>query len=261
MGILNNVHILVTRPAQQAENLSNLITEQGGIPIRFPTLEINPVDDNDHVKTVLANLDKFQWVVFISVNAVNFALKANGGKIPQSMSVRFGAIGQATAQVLKDVGLSVELMPTNTFNSEALLALPQMQQVEKQSFLIVRGEGGREELAKTLRSRGAEVHYLNVYKRVMPKTDSSELNRLLSRNKLNAVTIASGEALQNLLAMVEHHHHNLLFAIPLIVISERVRQIAADLGFKQIAVAINASDTAILEAVMTSLKGGVEWPN
>jgi uroporphyrinogen-III synthase len=152
-------------------------------------------------------------------------------------------------------------MPIDTFNSEALLALPQMQQVGNQSFLIVRGEGGRDELAKTLQNRGAEVHYLNVYKRVMPVIDSSELLGLLSQNKLNFVTITSGEALQNLLAMIERHYHNLLFAIPLIVISERIRQIAADLGFKQIVVAVKATDTAILEAVMTSLKGGLAWPN
>jgi uroporphyrinogen-III synthase len=254
--VLSGVRVLVTRPKHQAENLSRLIEAQGGIAVRFPTLDIVPRDD-DAIKSDLANLGRFQWVVFISANAVNFALKANSGKIGYTESVRFAAVGKSTAQAMKIAGLPVDLMPENGYNSEALLAMPQLQQVEGQNFLIVRGEGGREQLATTLRSRGAAVNYLEVYKRIIPRIDSSPVMELLAQHRLDVITVTSAEALQNLSLMLGEKNNNnkLLSLIPLVVVSDRIRCIAADMGFNRITVTDSPNDTAILETVITSVTG------
>jgi len=252
--VLNGACVLVTRPEHQAENLSRLIEQRGGIAVRFPTLEIVSRDD-DRIKSTLANLDGFQWVVFISANAVNFALKANSGKIPRTKSVRFAAVGQATAQAMKMAGLPVDLVPEYGYNSEALLEMPQLQQVEGQNCLIVRGEGGREQLATTLRSRGAEVDYLEVYKRIIPRMDSSPVVELLAQHRLDVITVTSAEALQNLSLMLGEKNNKLLPLIPLVVVSDRIRCLAADMGFNRITVTDSPIDTAILETVITCVTG------
>jgi len=252
--VLSGVRVLVTRPEHQAENLSRLIEERDGIAVRFPTLDIVSRDDGE-IKYSLTNMNSFQWVVFISVNAVNFALKANSGKIGRTESVRFAAVGQSTAQAMKMAGLPVDLMPEDGYNSEALLAMPQLQQVEGQNFLIVRGEGGREQLATTLRSRGAEVNYLEVYKRITPCIDSSPVIELLTQHRLDVITVTSAEALQNLSLMLGENNNKLLSLIPLVVVSDRIRCIAADMGFKRIAVTDSPIDTAILETVITCVTG------
>ncbi len=270
---LNGVHVLVTRPEHQAENLSRLIEQQGGIALRFPTLEIVSKDDDDPIKATLANLDRYQWVIFISANAVNFALKANSGKIGRAESPLapllqrgglggFAAVGQATAQAMKIEGLPVDLVPEKGYSSEALLAMPQLQQVEGQSVLIVRGEGGREQLATTLRGRGAEVDYLEVYKRVIPEIDSSPVAELLEQHRLDVITVTSAEALQNLSLMLGKNKNNkLLSLIPLVVVSDRIRCIAADMGFNRIAVTDSPTDAAILETVIKVCDRGIKWPN
>lgn len=255
MSGLADKRILVTRPAHQAENLSALISLQGGYPIRFPTLEIIDVAETNQISNVLANLTNFQWLIFISVNAVNFALKANGGKIPKLTSLRIAAIGRATAQALEFADVNVDMLPEQGFDSEALLASLAFQELTGQRILIVRGEGGREELASILHSRGAEVNYLNVYRRFVPNIDNTELLMLLAQQRLDAITITSGEALQNLLVMVAPEYHDLLLAIPVIVVSNRIAQIADYLGFKQITVAAQPADTAIIEAVTMCLTG------
>ncbi|MGZ8175437.1 MULTISPECIES: uroporphyrinogen-III synthase [Methylobacter] len=252
--VLNGACVLVTRPEHQAENLSRLIEQRGGIAVRFPALEIVSRDD-DRIKSTLANLDGFQWVVFISANAVNFALKANSGKIPRTKSVRFAAVGQATAQAMKMAGLPVDLVPEYGYNSEALLEMPQLQQVEGQNCLIVRGEGGREQLATTLRSRGAEVDYLEVYKRIIPRMDSSPVVELLAQHRLDVITVTSAEALQNLSLMLGEKNNKLLSLIPLVVVSDRIRCLAADMGFNRITVTDSPIDTAILETVITCVTG------
>lgn len=252
---LNGARVLVTRPAHQAENLSRLIQERGGEAVRFPVLDIVARDNIDEVQDALKNLDKFQWVVFISPNAVNFALKANNGKIDRLKTVRFAAVGRATAQALEAVGLAADAVPEQDYTSEALLAMPQMQQIKGQACLIVRGEGGREELANTLRSRGADVQYLEVYKRTIPSIDNSQVVQLLTQHRLDVITVTSGEALQNLLIMLGEKNHQLLLPIPLVVVSDRIGQLAAGMGFKRIAVTENPADTAILETVTIVCNG------
>jgi uroporphyrinogen-III synthase len=259
---LNGAHVLVTRPAHQAENLSRLIDERGGVAVRFPTLAIVALEDSCTIQNTLAHLDKYQWLIFISANAVTMhSYQSDGGKIEKFKSVRIAAIGKATAQALGLAGLPVDLVPEGGYNTEALLAMPQMQQMRGQSCLIVRGEGGREELATTLRKRGANVEYLDIYKRIIPGIDSTQVSLLLAQDKLDVITVTSGEALQNLLIMLEEKHHQRLFVVPLVVISNRIRQIAAGMGFKRIAVTNCPSDVAILEKVTMCVTGGIKWPN
>jgi uroporphyrinogen-III synthase len=252
---LNGARVLVTRPAHQAENLSRLIQARGGEAVRFPVLDIVARDNIDEIQDALKNLGKFQWVVFISPNAVNFALKANNGKIDRLKAVRFAAVGRATAQALEAAGLTVDAVPEQGYTSEALLAMPQIQQIKGQSCLIVRGKGGREELANTLRSRGADVQYLEVYKRTIPSIDNSQVVQLLTQHRLDVITVTSGEALQNLLIMLGEENHRLLLPIPLVVVSDRIGQLAAGMGFKRIAVTESPADTAILETVTIVCNG------
>ncbi len=257
--MLKGSHILVTRPVHQAENLSRLITAQGGVAVSFPTLAIVPSANRQAIQTKLAQIHSFDWLVFISANAVtmlNYYL--DGVKMPQLTAVRFAAIGQATAQALLTSGFPVDLIPEHGYNSEALLATPELQQISGQHILIVRGEGGRDTLAATLVNRGANVTYLDLYKRAIPRIDNAQLIDLLKQKKLDVITLTSGEALQNLLMMLDQTHHDLIFAIPLVVISDRIRQIAADIGFKRLAVTNNPSDAAILETVNNVCNGGIE---
>lgn len=253
--VLNGAHILVTRPEHQAENLCRLIEQQGGVAVRFPTLEIVATNDSEQISQTLANLDKFQWIVFISANAVNFALRANSGKIPRTKFARFAAVGQATAQAMKLAGLPVDLVPEHGYNSEALLAMPELQQMDGQHCLIVRGEGGREQLATILRDRGAKVDYLQVYKRVIPQFDSSPIIQLLVQRRLDVITATSAEALQNLELMLDNKNNKLLSSIPLVAVSDRIARIAADLGFNRITVTDSPIDAAILQTVITCVTG------
>ena len=259
---LLGAHILVTRPEHQAGNLSRLIEEQGGIAVRFPAMEIVAREDSASIIAVLENLGEYQWVIFISANAVNFALKANSGKIGYKISPLkkggqggFVAIGQATKQAMEMAGLPVDLVPDNGYNSEALLAMPELQRVAGQKILILRGTGGREELATTLRSRGAVVNYLDVYKRIIPRIDNLPVVKLLTQHRLDVITVTSAEALQNLRMLLGEENNGLLFLIPLVVISNRIKGIAADMGFNRIVVTESPTDTAILETVITCVTG------
>jgi uroporphyrinogen-III synthase len=89
----------------------------------------------------------------------------------------------------------------------------------------------------------------------MPSTANTDVIALLAQNKLNVITATSGEVLQNLLIMLESAYHRQLFILPLVVVSDRIKQIATELGFTRIAVTSSPSDEAILETVNQSNRG------
>jgi len=246
---LKKQNILVTRPAHQADKLCDLIEQQGGQAVRFPTLEIVGLK-NSRIKQQFEALKQWHWLIFISSNAVNFALAANNGKIDVFKACSIAAVGKATEKALISAGLSVDLMPKNNFNTEGLLATEAMQQVNDQKCLIVRGVGGRETLANSLRERGAIVDYMEVYSREIPIVDQSNVENRLKNQTLDAITITSGDALKNLVTMIGSELAEELFAVPLIVISNRIKQLAEEIGFKTIAVTDNPSDTAIIKTVV-----------
>ena len=250
MNALNGARILVTRPERQAGNLCSLIEQQHGVAVAFPTIDIVAANDCDRIAATLAHLHRFQWLVFISANAVNFALLANGGKIDQFRGVRIAAIGRATARALDAAGLKADLLPEHGSDSDALLATPPMQRVAGQRILIVRGAGGLEKLGQELKHRGADVDTLDVYRRVIPSVDPEPVLDLLRQDRLDLITATSGEALQNLLTMLGEKNRSLALAIPLVVVSDRIRQIAENSGFGRIFVTDSPSDTAILEKII-----------
>jgi uroporphyrinogen-III synthase len=240
--------ILVTRPKHQADELCHLIEQHGWRAIRFPTLEIVGIN-TPLIQQQLKSIDQYDWLIFISANAVNFALMANDGKIDNLLERSIAAVGIATEKELIKAGLTVSLTPETMFNSEGLLKTEQMTQVKGLSCLIIRGKGGQETLASGLCERGAKVDYLEVYSREMPVTDNSGLIKSIQQQSLDAITITSGDALNNLLQMIDEKHHKLLFSIQLIVISGRIKKMAKTIGFKYITVAEKAGNSAMIKAL------------
>lgn len=246
---LNGLRVLVTRPQHQADGLCQLLTAQGGVALHFPTISIQPSRNADSAAALLEQARRYDWVIFVSVNAVYFALEACKNRHLISPRAGVVAIGQATMRALRQCKIGVDVYPKEQFNSESLLALPQMLQVHGQQVLIVRGEGGRELIADSLRARGAVVDYAEVYRRSVPETGPREGVPDWIRDGVDAVTITSTEALGNLLAMTGDAGVRCLQNVPVVVASPRIAGFASARGLNKVIVAAGAGDSAILDAV------------
>ncbi len=253
--MLNGKRILITRAEHQADPLCSLIEQRQGNAVRFPVLEILPVDDITKVRGTLEQLGEYDWVFFISSNAVNFALQSKSGKIGMIQNVRFAAIGRATAKAMHQAGMRIDLIPDKGYDSEALLAMPELDQVMGYKCLIIKGQGGREILAETLQHRGAKVDYLDVYKRVVPDCDVQPLVKMINKQQLDVITVTSCEVLRNLVYLLGKEAQTALLLIPLVVISERIRHLAQSIGFKHITVTAKPSDAEIANTVIALING------
>ena len=244
---LTGIGVLVTRAIHQAGPLCDLIQAQGGTPQLLPALEISDPLDPTPIQTLLAQLDRFDIAIFISPNAVTHGLaQLPGHTLPPDLKI--GAVGAGTARALQYAGVGTHIVPEDRFDSEALLATPALQQVTGRRIIIFRGEGGRPLLGDSLRQRGAEVVYAEVYRRVRPETDVSEL---LSRwsSDVQIVTTTSNDILNNLSQMLGEEGASRLQTTPVVVISERMSIRAQELGCKQVILAHGADNQAILEAL------------
>lgn len=196
-GPLRGVGILVTRPESQADELCRSLAAAGGRVVRCPVMDIVP-RAADAVSADLAAIPRPDRVVFVSANAVRYGLAALAEPQPA-----VAAIGPATAAALERAGVAVDVLPAAGYTSEQLLATPEFAEVAGMRVLIVRGESGRELLAETLRSRGAEVDYLSVYRVETHRCSGEELDALrqaLGRGEIDATVLMSAAALAHMLA-------------------------------------------------------------
>ncbi|MHB1293119.1 MAG: uroporphyrinogen-III synthase, partial [Sulfuricella sp.] len=150
MRPLENVGVVVTRPAHQAGNLAELIERAGGRAILFPTLEIFDAQDMGPLSGAIDRLEQFDLAIFISPNAVNKAMNQVLAKRAWPQGLRCAAVGKGSGKALERFGCEGVLVPQGRFDSEALLALPELQDMAGKRVVIFRGEGGRELLGDEL---------------------------------------------------------------------------------------------------------------
>jgi uroporphyrinogen-III synthase len=237
--------ILITRPAARAARLAALVREAGAEPVLFPTLEILSISENSDLsqsgKSI--NVIEADIIVFVSPTAVEHGRAVFDAWLPEAVKV--AAVGHATARALHTLGVANVIAPADGADSEALAALPEMQQVAGKRVLIVRGEGGRPWLADTLRARCAAVEYLECYRRVRPETDAAPLAARIVSGGIAALTITSREALDNLLAMLPADARASALGVPVFVVHPRLADHARALGARAVFVT-GAGDEAMI---------------
>ena len=247
--------ILVTRPEAQSAGLAAEIAAHGGEAVCFPLIEISPADDWSAFDAAMARLDDLALVVFISPNAVDSSLPRLLDGRPWPRSLQAAAIGPGTVRRLADFGISGVIVPAARFDSEALLELAPLQAVAVggKRVLILRGNGGRELLAETLRARGAVVDCVTCYRRSPPR-DAAPVVSLLRDAALDALTVSSSEGLRNLLELLDTDSLDRLRALPLFVPHLRIAEEAERLGVPRV-VLTGPADAGIVEGLCN-----YRWP-
>jgi uroporphyrinogen-III synthase len=250
-GPLAGVGVLVTRPTGQAEPLIRLLEEAGARAVHLPALAIAPPRDPQRAAAIVARLATFDLAIFVSANAVRHGLALIGGPTRLPARLRIATVGEATARALHAAGVERVIAPAQQFDSEALLALPELAHVAGRGIAIFRGEGGRELLADTLTARGARVEHVECYRRVKPDADVAAVVRDWNAGRIDIATVTSVEALRNLHELLGPEGQRCLARTPLVVVSGRIAEAARELGLAgEVLVSRAASDTAILDAVL-----------
>ncbi len=240
--------VLIVRPAGLGERLARLLAAEGAQATLFPTIEMLPAPRPARLAAVIARLHTFDWAVFISPTAAREGVRAVRSCRDWPAEPRIAAVGSGTAAALGELGFATVLAPAAPGDSEALVSLPELQDVEGQNVVIFRGEGGREYLAQVLAGRGARVEYAECYRRSRPATDPEPVLRSWRAGGIQAVCAASGEAVGNLREMLAEEGMAVARSTPVFVPHPRVATAAREAGFAH-TIVVTGGDASTVEGL------------
>jgi uroporphyrinogen-III synthase len=167
--------------------------------------------------------------------------------------------GPGTRRALRQAGVPEALLVSppeaaGRFDSEALWAVLQPGRDWRGcGALIVRGEGGRDWLADTLRQHGAQPHFVEAYRRTVPVPDAAGqavLQAALAGPASHVWLFSSSEAVGHLPALVPGGCWGDARAL---ATHARIAEAALRLGFGQVRQVLPDPD-----AVAAALRQG--WP-
>jgi len=120
--------VLLTRPQAQSQAMADRLRELGAEVLFQPAIRISSPTDWGPVDRVIDRIAEFDWVVFSSVNGVQYFLGRLWERHQDVRALgraRLAAIGPATAEALKDWRVRAELVPREYRAEELAEALVQ----------------------------------------------------------------------------------------------------------------------------------------
>ncbi|GAB2504346.1 uroporphyrinogen-III synthase [Lysobacter humi (ex Lee et al. 2017)] len=195
-------------------------------------------------RAALADALAAEVVVFTSPAAVRAAASLQPlDAVPQAL-----AIGAGTARALRRAGVARVLHPAR-MDSDGLLALPVLDDVDGRAVGLVTAPGGRDAIAPSLVARGARVRRADVYERAPCAPPATALRQLDALGARAAIALSSGEALDALLACMEPPRAQALRRARIVAASDRLAALAQARGFVDVVRAAGPRPAQLVAAV------------
>jgi uroporphyrinogen III methyltransferase / synthase len=201
--LLFGKQVLLTRPIDRTDALWQPLTELGAECLVQPAIEISPPDDWQAVDRAIARLAEFDWLVFSSVNGVQYLLLRlleTGGDLRRLAGVKLAAIGPGTSEELANFHLRIDGQPPEVYRAEALAELL-AKDARGKRFLLARASRGREVLAETLQAAGGEVEQIVVYRSTDVNAPDPEIAAALAAGHIDWITVTSSAIAKSLAKM------------------------------------------------------------
>lgn len=235
--------LLVTRLSPHAERLANSLNENGIYAHAQPLLTVTKTLAYEDAISSIDN--NYRFIIAVSGNAVDYSDRALGEHHwPVSTYL---AVGKGTQHKLQQATKQAVIVPKQGYDSEGLLRLPCLQEIQGMRILILRGVGGRELLAKTLAQRGALVDYYEPYQRIAVALSGNEMVKQWQQQAINGAIISSVELLQRLNEVVSSGDHSWLKGLTIYAPSERILKHAQLLGWEAVALLPSLLDKQIID--------------
>jgi uroporphyrinogen III methyltransferase/synthase len=200
--------ILVTRSRQQASALAEGLAALGAKVLEAPTIQIlAPSEEQLHaIDQTLLHLPAYDWILFTSANGVRATwqrLGHLGFDARHFAASNLAAVGPATADALKEIGLTPDLVPERNLSSDLATALQKHlgdndERLAEKRFLLLRADIATSSLPDALRAAGATVDDLAVYQTAPATALPPEVLAALEADAITWTTFTSASTATNL---------------------------------------------------------------
>lgn len=192
--------IVVTRSRSQASKLVDGLAIHGATIIEMPTIDIVPPENWKTVDAAIDKIKEYDWLVFTSVNGVDYFFERmfeKGLDARALCGAKIATIGPATSEMVKKYGLVPDFQP-KTFVAESIAeGMKEKGEIKGKKFLLPRADIAREALPEILRTEGADVDDIPVYRTIPGEFDVESLKKKIEDGEVNGVTFTSSSTAAN----------------------------------------------------------------
>ena len=197
--------IVITRALDQAHEFAAELEGYGAEVLLCPTIEIRELDNYERLDEAIDHLYGYDWLIFTSVNGVEYfsrRLKVTGHNPTELDELKVCAIGEATAEKLRDLHVHVDVIP-DEFKAEGVFtALERFvggrEGLEHLNILIPRASVARDYLPRSLEEAGARVDVISAYRTSLPKNADRGHFAALLAGGADCIAFTSSSTVSNL---------------------------------------------------------------
>jgi uroporphyrinogen-III synthase len=245
---LSGRRVLVTRHWPE---LMTGLASRGAIASEVPLIELRPPSDPRPLDAALADLGRYDWMVFTSANAVEAVstrMAALAVALPAGVSL--ASVGPATTEAVRAAwpGARVSVEPVADFRATALVAAFDRALVLGRRVLLPVSDRAAETVSRGLTARGALVDRVVAYRTV--SADGGQTLAQILRDGVDAAVFASPSAVEAFAAFAGADGRT----VPAAVIGPTTAEAARAAGLTVLAVAQPSTVEGLLAALATALR-------
>jgi uroporphyrinogen III methyltransferase/synthase len=232
--------IVVTRAQSQADEFVTELEQYGASVIVCPTIEIRELERYERLDEAIDHLYGYDWLIFTSVNGVDYffkRLKVREREISDLDELKVCAIGEATADRLRDLYVHVDVIPEE-FKAEGVFAALERyvggaEGLKGLNVLIPRASVARDYLPNALHDAGARIDIVPVYRTCLPENlDRGRVAAMLS-GSADCIAFTSSSTVRNLAQLFDTEDlSRALAGVVIACIGDITARTAADFGLR-----------------------------
>lgn len=220
--------VVVTRAESSDGPLSSHLRSLGLKVLLWPAITVERSDAGE-LNDALSRIADFDWIVFASRHAVAPVLAQHA---TQPKGLKVAAVGTATAQVLRQRGWTIDLVPDDANNAGALIAAFAPLAKEGMRVLYPASSRALPTIAKGLAQLGVQVTQVEAYRTdASAALDVADCRAWIERKQIGAVTFASPSAVVELeRALGREDFDKLLSSAPAVAIGPTTARVLSEFG-------------------------------
>jgi uroporphyrinogen III methyltransferase/synthase len=197
--------VVITRAQDQANEFVSELKRYGAKVVLCPTIEIRELESYERLDEAIEHLYGYDWLIFTSVNGVEYffqQLKKRNRRVSDLDELKVCAIGEATADRLRDLHVHVDVVPEE-FKAEGVFSALERfvggpEALAGLNVLIPRASVARDYLPKALEKAGARVDVVPAYRTELPADlDRGRVAAMLSGGA-DCIAFTSSSTVKNL---------------------------------------------------------------
>jgi uroporphyrinogen III methyltransferase / synthase len=238
--------VLVTRAAEQADELSEPLLQLGAEVLTQPAIEIAPLSSHAELDHAIAAIDEYDYLVFSSRNGVRHFMDRwleRRGDVRGLAGVQLAVVGARTADALAAYHLQADVQGAR-FTAESLATILTPAAKAKR-FLLIRASRGAPTLEQRLSEAGGHVSSLVAYQhRDVAMADESIMRRMAD-GEIDWLTVTSDAVARSVVRLFGDRLHNTQLAS----LSSGITETLKTLGYHVTAQAAEPTMKSLVEII------------